>query len=143
MAGCHDVVWLVGSRRRGKAFVEAFGPWPGRTGIPSGAAEGAAPAAGEAAPGTVKPFVPAAGGGTVMVPVGAGVAKGEKAGAAVPTAGAVGVAAVFGSSGMGFSDGAGAIDGVGERGCGCVGCGWIPACGATGIEYPLWGVIGC
>ena len=53
MAGCHEVVWLVGSRRRGKAFVEAFGPWPGRTGMPSGAAEGAAPAAGLAAPGIV------------------------------------------------------------------------------------------
>ena len=39
--------------------------------------------------------------------------------------------------------GAGATDGVGERGCGCVGCGWMPACGATGIAYPLWGVIGC
>jgi hypothetical protein len=123
MAGCHDVVWLVGSRSRGKAFVDAFGPWPGRTGIPSGAAEGAAPAAGEAAPGTVKPFVPMAGGGTVVVPVGAGVANGAKAGAAAPTAGAAGVATDFGSSGMGFRDGAGAIEGVGASGCGCVGCG--------------------
>jgi hypothetical protein len=143
MAGCHEVVWLVGSRRRGKAFVEAFGPWPGRTGMPSGAAEGAAPAAGLAAPGMVKPLMPVAGCGTVVVPVGAGIANGGRVGVAEPAGGATGVAADLGSSGMGFSDGAGATDGVGERGCGCVGCGWMPACGATGIAYPLWGVIGC
>ena len=33
-AGCHEVVWLVGSRSRGKAWVAAPGPEPGRTGMP-------------------------------------------------------------------------------------------------------------
>ena len=43
-------MWPVGSSSRGKAWVEAFGPDPGSTGIPvlpvSAGAEGAVPTAG-------------------------------------------------------------------------------------------------
>jgi hypothetical protein len=131
MAGCHEVVWLVGSSSLGKAFVEAFGPWPGRTGMPNGAAEGVGTAAGATAPGMANPFVPVGDCGQVVVPAGAGVAYGATAGAEVAAAaGAAGAGTAFGSSGMGF------IDGVGARTGGCVGCGWIAACGCDGTAYP-------
>ena len=40
---CHEVVWLVGSRSRGKAPVAAPGPVPGTTGMPTGPVAGAPP----------------------------------------------------------------------------------------------------
>jgi len=91
MAGCHDVVWPVGSRSLGNAPVEALGPGPGITGIAWG-----------------PPIVPDVEG--LSMPVAAGApADGGRAG------GATG-ATVRGSSGIGFSDGAGLVaDGVGAR----------------------------
>lgn len=109
-AGCHEVVWPVGSSSFGKAPVAAPGPPPGRTGMPllplvlvpplapvpfppMGASEGAG--------------VPLAGTRNCCI-VGAmdpGVAGDVGAAeAAEPVPFAVGV---FGSSGIGFSDGVG------------------------------------
>jgi hypothetical protein len=122
MAGCHEVVWPVGSSSRGKAPVEAFGPGPGTTGIPCG-----------------PPIVPeVAGGAWGAVADGAVVPlEGESAG------GATGAAEARGISGIGLSDGDGVAAGVGARTGGCVACGWMPACGIVGMKLPDCGVIGC
>lgn len=109
---CQEVVWLVGSSSRGKAFEEAFGPSPGSTGIPcrdgAGVCEPFVPL------GCERPLVPL-GGEKPLVPSGV-VPSGARAGAAVwpPAAGAgAGVDPLRGISGIGFSDGAGATAGAG------------------------------
>lgn len=130
-AGCHEVVCPVGSSRRGKPPLDAFGVVLGEDGTA---------------------FVPEVLGteGTAGV---AGAAWG-------PTPGAVGLAAaapgstppfvVRGNSGIGFSWGtsvgegdAGRSDGVVPRVGGCVGCSGFGV--GPGVTYvvPLCGVIGC
>ena len=110
MAGCHDVVWPVGSSRRGNAPVEAFGPGPGTTGMPWG-----------------PPMVPevAGGAGGVVTDGATAPLEGESAG------GAIGAEEARGISGIGFRDGDGVVAGVGARTGGCVGCGWMPAWGGV------------
>jgi len=122
MAGCHEVVWPVGSRSRGKAPVDAFGPGPGTTGMPCG-----------------PPIVPEVAGGTWGAVTDGDVAPldGENAG------GAIGAAEARGISGIGFIDGDGVVAGVGANTGGWVGWGWMPAWGIIGMELPACGVIGC
>ncbi len=112
MAGCHEVVWPVGSSSRGKAPVDAFGPGPGTTGIACG-----------------PPMVPeVAGGAWGAVADGAAVPfDGESMG------GATGAVEARGSSGIGFIEGVGVVAGVGASTGGCVGWGWMPACGIVGM----------
>ena len=109
MAGCHEVVWPVGSSSLGNAPVEAFGPGPGITGIAWG-----------------PPIVPEVEGLSTALAAGE-PADGGSAG------GAVGVAAARGISGIGLRDGAGAVaEGVGDSSGACVGWGCMPACGVAG-----------
>ena len=89
-AGCHEVVWLVGSSNRGKAPVAPVGPAPGTTGIPIG------------------PFVPLPVPAAVpgMVPGTAGTAEAPGA-VPLPIAGARAGAVVDGSGPIGRRAGAG------------------------------------
>lgn len=128
MAGCHEVVWPVGSSRRGKAPVEAFGPGPGTTGIPCGPPMVPEVAAGAWGAGAI------AGGATVPV-------EGDSIG--WPVGGVEGVVEARGISGIGFSEGEGVVAGVGARMGGWTGWGWVPACGSVGMKAPDCGVIGC
>jgi len=112
-AGCHDVVWLVGSRSRGNAPVDALGPSPGRMGMLAG---------------------PVVAGCRLLGLVG-------RAGAGVPPVAARGISGIGLSDGAGLIAGAGVVVGTGLRAGGDVGCGWTIARGAT-VMVPLAAVIG-